>query len=310
MTLHHQNMILGSWAAIVVSVLEYPGQCETLSKLWNLGLQAARAMTPCLFQRWLTQNLLPVGLVVMMVVKGDEWISLVRDCNQCMQLQPMAKPNPCPNIPPMVLQNKESEKQWKSLFVHVNALFHFVSCFELMWPSGCSQNRVRIQFFGQSSMRIRGMAPRRIGSLKDPNSMLQFQPVVRKKLSIFYSSTSTSQLTFPGHPCCKVAWMHLLGIGKKRLHRCKRTCFGKDGRSTVGRTLFELYRFFHPETLWYLSVSIPASKSVRQLSLRSCRQACRKSSLGSSFLLAYVLVCRGTNDQGVAFLQIVLSPID
>ena len=65
----------------------------------------------------------------------------------------------------------------------------------------------------------------------------------KKKLSIFYSSTSTSQLTFPGHPCCKVAWMHLLGIGKKRLHRCKRTCFGKDGRSTVGRTLFQLYRF-------------------------------------------------------------------
>ena len=151
-----------------------PGLCETPSKWWNLGLQAARTTTPCLFQRWLTQNLLPVRLVVMMVVKGDEWISQVRDCNQCMQSQPIAKSNPCPSIPPMVLQNRESERLWKSQFVHVNALFHFESCFELLWPSGCSPNRVRIQCCGQYSMRIPGMVPRRIGSLKDPHSVLYF----------------------------------------------------------------------------------------------------------------------------------------
>ena len=42
---------------------------------------------------------------------------------------------------------------------------------------------------------------------------------------------------YPGHHVCKVAWMHLLGVGKKRLSRCKKTCYGKDGRSTFGRNL-------------------------------------------------------------------------
>eukprot|EP00434_Breviolum_minutum_P009292 symbB.v1.2.008188.t2/scaffold450.1/size202773/7 len=34
-----------------------------------------------------------------------------------------------------------------------------------------------------------------------------------------------------GHQVCKVAWMHLLGIGKRRLSRCRNICYGKDGRS-------------------------------------------------------------------------------
>lgn len=36
---------------------------------------------------------------------------------------------------------------------------------------------------------------------------------------------------------CKIAWMHLLAIGRKRLQRCKNVCQGKDGRSTFGRAL-------------------------------------------------------------------------
>ena len=42
---------------------------------------------------------------------------------------------------------------------------------------------------------------------------------------------------FAGHPVCKIAWMHFLGVGRRRLARCKSTCFGKDGRSTFGRGL-------------------------------------------------------------------------
>ena len=64
------------------------------------------------------------------------------------------------------------------------------------------------------------------------------------KMAIGMSSRShhsVGNFLFPGHHVCKVAWMHLLGIGKKRLSRCKKTCYGKDGRSTFGRNLMKYF---------------------------------------------------------------------
>lgn len=118
-----------------------------------------------------------------------------------------------------------------------------------------------------------------------------------------------------GYPCCKVAWMHLLGVGKKRLSRCKDVVFGKDGRSTFGRPLFECsfwlsicwrrtWNIMTPWNLWALVVNIPHSAMLHSHpSLRSGQQTCREISFGSCFLLAHVLVSRGTDDYRATYLR-------
>ena len=35
----------------------------------------------------------------------------------------------------------------------------------------------------------------------------------------------------PGHPVCRDAWIHFLGVGKERVLRCKRTFHGVDKRT-------------------------------------------------------------------------------
>lgn len=40
-----------------------------------------------------------------------------------------------------------------------------------------------------------------------------------------------------GHDVCREAWVHMMGIGKQRLLRCRHTFQGRDARSLPGGAL-------------------------------------------------------------------------
>ena len=64
---------------------------------------------------------------------------------------------------------------------------------------------------------------------EDPGSGSKKDWYIEGGLRLFESYVLT------GHHVCKVAWLHLLGLGQKRLQRCKGIIYGKDGRSILGR---------------------------------------------------------------------------
>lgn len=106
-----------------------------------------------------------------------------------------------------------------------------------------------------------------------------------------------------GHHVCKVAWMYLIGVGKKRLSRCKDTCYGKDGRSTFGRYLVTFDFVLNLIHLYYSQCGIQIKSWPRVTSLRTDRQTSSPSGLSAGIPTAYVLVSCRTHDKRVTVLQ-------
>lgn len=111
-----------------------------------------------------------------------------------------------------------------------------------------------------------------------------------------------TQHMWAGHPVCRAAWAHLLGVGKRRLLRCKRTFKGKDLRS-VSRC----GRFFpnFSGNLWLIfwgwdfhgDLPIPpySQLSPAMDHLRTSSSTCNQISWSEQFLSASVLECSRTH---------------
>ena len=81
--------------------------------------------------------------------------------------------------------------------------------------------------------------------------------------------------------------MHLIGVGRRRLARCKSTCFGKDGRSTFGRGLPRIVVQINKQCYYPMDFPLPIMHLQSKLSGLVSKPAEKSASVRAFMLHMY-----------------------
>ena len=152
-----------------------------------------------------------------------------------------------------IMQKRVDQKRgwlelWTNRFANVNAAFPWEFFSKLLRPFGCWLNQHKMHYYGVFSMKPE-LTRRNSGSWQvdlfdkkswfwcsemgnDFKSSRIFSKIMPTRLRIkSYSDLALDCFLVAGHHVCKAAWLHLLGIGKQRIRRCKHAFKGVDLRT-------------------------------------------------------------------------------